>query len=64
MAHEGYKPKSKNNVITLRLSDEIDQFIADLSKESQCTKSNIIRSMIDHCKTLAARGALDIKGGA
>ena len=61
MNKEGYKPKAKSAFIGFRVNPEIDEFLADLSFKSECTKSEVVRSMIEHCKSLAARGNLNME---
>ena len=62
MNKKGFKPKTKTSQIGVRVSSDTDEFLSDLSFKSECTKSDVIRSMIEYCKTLAARGALDMDG--
>jgi len=62
MAKEGYKPESKTELIGVRVTTDVDEFLAELSLKHRWSKQDLIRSMIDHCKTLAARGSLELKG--
>ena len=64
MTRKGYEPKKKSALIAVRVTDELDEFLSEVSIQSKCTKPVLIRSMIEHCKTIAVNGALDIKEGA
>lgn len=61
MQIESYKPKPREDRLSIRISPELNQFLIDLSHQSKVRKSDIVRSMIEHCKALSARGGLNLK---